>query len=439
MELNDVNEKNMSRSFGSVAQWLDYLEGLHPATIALGLERVREVWQRLRLPPSEARIITVGGTNGKGSSVAMLEAILTAAGYRVGSYTSPHLLRFHERIRLQQQQVTDQPLLTALEAVERARGTTPLTYFEFTTLAALWIFHQQQVAVMLLEVGLGGRLDAVNLLDPDAALLTSIGLDHTEWLGETRDAIAIEKAGIYRPGRVALYSGEDPPPALFAEAERRGVTLGCAGRDYWVESGPEGWSLHLAGEPSSAWEGARFPLPALLGRFQLANAAGVVMLLYALRALLPVPVAAIRQGLAQVRLAGRFQYLAGQPAWLLDVAHNAESAQSLVANLVATGGVKRVVFSMLRDKPVAEVVALLAPHLEQWYLAPLEGARGLELAELEWLVRGQARGEVCGFTRLELAFAAAAREADPQERVLVCGSFHTVAAAMAWLGCENQV
>ena len=320
-----MNHKEFMSS--TLAEWLAHLESLHPKTIALGLERVAEVKARLNLS-SDFPVIIVGGTNGKGSVCAMLEAILHAAGYRVGCYTSPHLLNYNERVRIGKLQASDNELCASFSDIEQARGDIPLTYFEFGTLAAMQLFISHQVDVAILEVGLGGRLDAVNVFDADCAVVTSVDIDHTDYLGETREEIAFEKAGIFRQGRVAICSDNDVPEALAAHAQKIGAELWCIGREF-------GYATHQGQWDYRSREVARMamPYPALRGGFQLSNASAVLAALDAVRERLPVSMAAIRRGLTEVQLAGRFQFVPGKPQLILDVAHNPHAARTLAKNL----------------------------------------------------------------------------------------------------------
>lgn len=414
--------------FSSLDDWLRYQESLHPAEIELGLDRVRAVWQRLHAGPPPFFTITVAGTNGKGSSVAMLEAVLRAAGHATGAYTSPHLLRYNERIRLGGEPVGDAELVAAFARVDAARGEVPLTYFEFGTLAALDIFWRQAPAVALLEVGLGGRLDAVNILDPDIALITGIGLDHTDWLGPDREAIGAEKAGILRPARPAVFAGDDMPASIAARAADLGVPLAVAGRDYACRCDASG--LIWQGR-----EGARrHPLPALPGRHQCANAGGVLAVLEHLPPALRPAAEAIDRGLRAVRLPGRFTRRPGRPEWILDVAHNPDGMRALAALLKRPPGAGRTlaIVGMLRDKAVAEAMQALSPRVDHWLACSPGGPRALPAAELAQVLGGLDRGapvETCA--DVAVAVARARELAGPDDRVLICGSFLTVAGAMA--------
>ena len=420
----------------SLDQWLNRIEGLHPRGIALGLDRVAVVAARLlgTLSPRPASVtFVVGGTNGKGSACAMLEAVLVAAGYRVGCYTSPHLLRFNERVRVDGHDVSDAALVTQFERVEAARhgsdGATPLTYFEFTTLAALALFEDASLDVAILEIGLGGRLDAVNLVDADCAVLMMIDLDHQDWLGNTREAIGAEKAAIMRAGRPAVLADPDPPASVIDHAEALGVDLWRFGEDYRYETFDRQWTWLGRGQRRGG-----LAHPAIRGANQLLNAATVLAALETQRDRLPVPVQAIRQGLARVVLPGRFQVLPGQPAIVLDVGHNPQAAAHLKRNLDAMGFFPQTwaVFGMLGDKDIAEVVGQLARHVDHWICCDLQGPRtvpgeALAATVREVLARSGAEATVVVDATPAAGLARARSEAGPADRILVFGSFLTVA------------
>lgn len=417
--------------FTSLADWLTWQETLHPSEIELGLERVAAVLRRLHPEPPAFAVITVGGTNGKGSTVAMLEAILRAGGYRVGAYTSPHLLRYNERIRLDGVEVDDAALCDSFERIDQARDDTSLTYFEFGTLAAIDIFQRRGVDVAILEVGMGGRLDAVNMLDADVALVTTVAVDHAQWLGETREEIAFEKAGIYRGGRPAIYGGSDVPQSLRAHADAIGARLYCYGSDFGAEpEGEGGWRW---------WGGSRqrhtLPLPALRGRSQVQNAAGVLMALELLADRLPLDQAQIRAGLLAVTLPGRFQMLPGEVSVILDVAHNPQAAAELAANLAALPCTGRTlaVLGMLADKDMAGAIRQLGRAVDHWYPGGLAVARGATAAQLgeALAAAGVASGRITPQATVGAALAAARQAARPGDRIVVFGSFHTVAEALA--------
>jgi dihydrofolate synthase/folylpolyglutamate synthase len=422
--------------FASLAQWLRWQETLHPQAIDLGLERVRTVAQRLALDKPPFTVITVGGTNGKGSCTAFLDAILRASGYAVGAYTSPHLLRYNERIRVNGITIEDDRLCQAFARVDAARNDISLTYFEFGTLAALDIFCSQHIEVAVLEVGLGGRLDAVNLLDADAAVVTSVDIDHSEWLGPDRESIGYEKAGIFRRNRAAICADPMPPTSLLSQARTLGARLYQVNSDYGFRRNTENWSW---------WYGNNrlqpLPLPSLSGDHQLGNAAAALMALTVLQTSLPVDAAAVCQGLTKAYLPGRFQIIPGPVEWILDVAHNAHGANALAHTLAARpcGGITRAVLGMLEDKDTANVARMLDSAVHCWYTATLQGARGQSGKQLATTLKTVAvKGVITPFSSVTDACRAARQEAAAGDRILICGSFHTVAKAMLYIGCDGD-
>lgn len=418
--MNNIRPKDL-------AGWLVYIEQQHPQTIALGLERVGRVRDAMGLAPA-VPVITVAGTNGKGSICAMLEAILAAAGYRVGLYTSPHLLRYSERVRIAGREAEDAALVAAFERVEAARagtgGDTRLTYFEFGTLAAVDLFLRSAVDVLVLEVGMGGRLDAVNAFDADCAIVTSIGLDHMDYLGATREAIGYEKAGIFRAGKPAVLADPVPPSSVLAHAQAIGARLLRLGQEFGYESQCDGWSFW---GPAGRHSG--LPNPALRGGIQLQNASATLAALQALRERLPVSTEDLRRGLVEVELRGRFQLLPGKPALVLDVGHNPQAAAVLAQNLsdLPPCSGTSAVFGMLRDKDIAGVVKLLAPHIDRWFVCTLPVPRGAKASELAQALRQAGVDAVREFENPAKAYAAACSGAAENDRILVFGSFHTVA------------
>jgi len=412
----------------SLEDWLQHVERQHPQAIALGLERAQRVRTRMGLA-FDCPVIVVGGTNGKGSTCAMLEAILRAAGYRTGLYTSPHLLRYNERVRIAGAEAADEALAEGFAAVEAARGEVPLTYFEFGTLAAAWLFWRQRPDALVLEVGLGGRLDAVNIFDADCAILTSIGIDHVDYLGGTREAIGREKAGIFRAGRPAVVADPKPPRTVLEAAAALGARLLLIGRDFhsrahgsqWVFESPEGRRMTLAH-------------PALRGAMQLRNAGAALAALETLRERLPLAMQEVRRGLAEVSLPGRFQVLPGRPQVVLDVAHNPQAAGVLAANLGASGFSPETiaVLGMLRDKDIEGVLRALAGRITRWHLATLGGPRGADADTLERALRAVGvAGPASRHSSVAAALAAARGEAGEGDKIVVFGSFLTVAEAMA--------
>lgn len=412
----------------SLDDWLQYVERQHPQTIALGLERVEAVRTRMELA-FDCPVIVVGGTNGKGSTCAMLESILRAAGYRTGLYSSPHLLRYNERVRISGVEAADEALAAGFAAVEAARGEVQLTYFEFGTLAAAWLFARGKLDALVLEVGLGGRLDAVNVFDADCAVLTSIGIDHVDYLGGTREAIGREKAGIFRAARPAVVADSHPPQSVLGAASALGARLLVIGRDFhcradgtqWLFVSPEGRRMTLAH-------------PALRGAMQLRNAGAALAALETLRERLPLAMQDIRRGLAEVSLPGRFQVLPGRPQVVLDVAHNPEAAGVLAANLGASGFAPETiaVLGMLRDKDIEGVLRAMAGRITRWHLATLGGPRGADAQALERTLRATGATEPASrHSSVAAALAAARGEAGESDKIVVFGSFLTVAEAMA--------
>ena len=457
----------------TLAGWLTYLESLHPKTIALGLERVAQVKQRLNLQP-DFPIIVVGGTNGKGSVCAMLESILHAAGYRVGCYTSPHLLDYNERVRIGKQQASDAELCASFAQIEQVRGDIPLTYFEFGTLAAMQCFISHKVDVAILEVGLGGRLDAVNVFDADCSVVTSVDIDHTDYLGDTREEIAFEKAGIFRSGHVAICADSDVPQALRKHAQEVGAPLWCIGSEFGfhlpspaggggTEGEGRGGETHVvsisktlsptplppAGERLSGgqWNfyskvGTRnsLPFPALRGEFQLYNASATLAALDAMKEKLPVSMEAVRRGLVEVQLAGRFQFVPGRPQLILDVAHNPHAALSLAHNLANLPPAKTfAVFSMLKDKDIAGVVRAMDAQINVWLVAGIDAPRGATTSELAQVLENEGvRGEVKPFVSIAHALNEASNRAGENDRIAAFGSFYTVAEVMQVRGMRNN-
>lgn len=406
--------------FDTLEAWLAWQESLNPRGIELGLDRVRRVLQRLQLAVPPFRVITVGGTNGKGSVTSYAAAVLHAAGIRTGRYLSPHLLRYNERIAVDGRDAADDELCAAFDAVDRARGDEALTYFEFGTLAALEVFRRRDVEVAVLEVGLGGRLDAVNAVDSDVSVVVSIGIDHVDWLGGDINGIAREKAGIFRAGRPAIFGSRSVPDGLVDEAARIGADLRVIGTDF---------DARVAGDRWRWWRGDAvmddLPLPPLAGAHQLANAATAIAAVHALQP--GIPVAAVRDGLVATQLAGRLQTLADNPQVLLDVGHNPDAAARIAEFLRSHPKRTHAVLGMLADKDVSGFLRALAPLVEHWHFASLPGERGQSASQL---AERLAQDDLSLAHDVHDSVAAAAQcamsRARPQDRVLVLGSFHTV-------------
>ena len=420
----------------TLGDWLKYLEALHPSAIDMGLERVREVAARLSIDSAAIKIV-VGGTNGKGSTCAMLESILLAAGYKVGLYTSPHLVRFNERAHLNGDIVTDHDLIQQFEAVEQVRAGVSLTYFEFTTLAVLHLFAQSDLDVMVLEVGLGGRLDAVNIVDADCSIITSVDIDHVEWLGDTREKIGFEKAHIFRADRPAIVSDPAPPQSLLDYAHKIGADLWLFGRDFNYSGDRQQWAFGGREQRRNA-----LAYPALRGANQLLNAAAALAALEALRERLAVPQQAVRQGLLQASLPGRFQILPGQPTIILDVAHNPHAAAVLEKNLGNMGfhPYTYAVFGMLGDKDIEAVVLHMAPRIDHWFCSALPGPRGMSaeatLNKVKAVLAQTGSNapkdvQISSYANVKDAFGAARGKSKPDDRIVVFGSFLTVAEALS--------
>ena len=430
----------------TLADWLDHQQRVHPRAIALGLDRVRAVWTRLGAPAPAPTVITVAGTNGKGSTVAFLEAMLRAGGRRVGAYTSPHLLRYNERVRVDGRDAADARLVEAFARIEAARGDVALTYFEYGTLAALLIFAGAGLDVALLEVGLGGRLDAVNLIDADAAIVTTVDLDHQDWLGNDRDSIGREKAGVFRRGRAAIVGERDPPQALLDEARRIGADLRIAARDFRTATRGEAWHWSGWNDPRAAGEAVDIvlPRPALAAPCQIDNAAAAIAALYALRARLGWNPHALASGVAEARIGARLQRFAGDPGLVVDVAHNPQAARTLAAWLHAQDAQDArtfAVFGALADKDVGGIADALRGRIDGWFLAGLErdSPRGLDAAAVR-----DALGESHGAPRIEAvcadvagALAAAFARAERGDRIVAFGSFFVAAAALQFAAARQ--
>lgn len=413
--------------FSTLDEWLAWQETLHPRKIDLGLERVRSVFDAMQLRRLAPSIVTVAGTNGKGSSVAFLASILAAAGYRVGTYTSPHVYRYNERITVDGEAAGDDELCAAFARIDRLRKDTSLSYFEFGTLAAFQIFADRELDAVILEVGLGGRLDAVNAVDADCALITRIGIDHVEWLGTDREQIGAEKAAIFRPGKPAVCSDILLPDAIGAGADALGARLFVRGKEFDVALSEQHWDWM---GPGSAWPG--LPYPSLAGGFQIDNAAGVLMVLACLQPSLPVSLSAIREGLRRAWMPGRLQLLPGNILRVLDVAHNPQAAEVLAAFLAAhpVSGSTLAVIGMLADKDVEGVIDALDGQVDRWYPGSIDGeARGLDAAVLA----ERAGIEAPLFDSLMGAYRQAMRDARTGDRVVVTGSFVGVAQVLAEL------
>ena len=412
----------------SVQDWLAYIEALHPKSIEMGLERVAIVASRLALQPT-FKIITVAGTNGKGSTCAMLAQIYADAGYRVGTYTSPHLICYQERVKINQQPISDADLCLAFSAVEAARAEVELTYFEMGTLAAVWHFMQTPLDVAILEVGLGGRLDAVNLFDADCAIVTNVDLDHMEFLGDTRELIGAEKAGVYRANQWSICGDDAPPTSLIQHAKQIGAHLKLVNVDYAVLPQEGEWVYR------DAVGDLVLPKLALVGDFQVHNAASVIFAVRALTPHLPVDDAQMLGALARVQLLGRFQYLHHSPDIIVDVAHNPHAALSLKDNIqqIKHSGRVIAVFAMLADKDIAGVVDILKAEVDAWYIAEIDHPRAAKLGQLQSILSAQGVTQpVFAYTKLEDALFSACEKITKNDKIIAFGSFFTVAGILEY-------
>lgn len=411
----------------TTTEWLAYIEALHPKAIAMGLERVKIVADKLDLTPNFP-IITVAGTNGKGSVCAMLSHIYVESGYRVGCYTSPHLNRYNERVCVNLQHISDDDLCNAFEAVEVARGDVALTYFEMGTLAAMWYFCRQNLDVCILEVGLGGRLDAVNVFEPTCAIVTAIDLDHMEFLGDTREKIGFEKAGVFRSNKLAICGDENPPQSLLDYAAKIGANLCLINRDFSVKKIAQAWH-YQAGEQI-----LQLPNIGLVGDFQRNNAACAICAVQHLDKIVHVLEANIHAALRAVKLSGRFQKIHAFPEIFVDVAHNPHAAKSLAHNLKssACSGKTLAVFAMLADKDIDGVVREIAPQISHWHVAELYVPRGAKASALKNILEKHVENTpIETHANVVAALEAACNNAVKNDRIIVFGSFYTVADAIS--------
>jgi len=419
--------------FDTLDSWLAWQEKLHFTEIELGLDRCRKVALSMRLLPPTFFVISIAGTNGKGSCAVLLETILRAAGYKVGLYTSPHLIRYNERIRINGVEADDWELCQAFNRIDEARETTSLTYFEFGTLAAIDLFQRHQVDIAVMEVGLGGRLDAVNMLDADVALISTIDIDHQQWLGSNRNAIGREKAGIFRPMRPAVCADPDPPTSLVETANLVGANLLRSGHEFFHETAAASWSWR-----SGLIEYNGLPIP---GKqlWQIQNASGVMMVLEVIAEKYPVAKDTLLQSLRDFRMPGRSQLVPGKIPVILDVAHNDQSAATLADTIRAlpkTGKI-RLILGMLKDKDHKAFISRLLPSVDNWYLASLDGARGVSSQDLAEVIRASGDdADLQQFAQLEQAVDAARDDAIAGDQIIITGSFVTVGRAMKHIGVK---
>lgn len=413
--------------------WLEHVEGLHSNVIDLGLDRMNIMLKRLNIK-FDCPVFTVGGTNGKGSTCAYIESALLAAGYSVGVHTSPHLIRFNERVRINGVDAADEELIRQFEKVEQARGEMTLSYFEFTLLGILLLFMEKKLDALVLEIGLGGRLDAVNTIEPSVSVITSIGIDHTAYLGKTRESIGWEKAHIYRPGKPAICADANPPITVEQYAKQIGAELLVIGKNFRFE--------HAKGSPSWNFYGSRevlknLPVPSMPGEHQLSNASGAIEALQCLSERLPLSRKAIEEALHSTKITGRFSKVKSNPDIYLDVGHNPHAASELAKMLSeeSFSGKKVAVFGMLSDKDRNQVCKIMSQSFDEWYVSDLEGPRGGSAEDLEDMLKnnGVSSAKIRTFGNVELALKAAMEEVRETDKIIVFGSFLTVAAAVELL------
>ena len=426
--------KSKSPRFSQLVDWLSWQESLHPRKVDLGLARVKRVFESLRPDYHQPLTITVGGTNGKGSCVALLESILRSQGYRVGAYTSPHILRYNERIRINGRPATDTDICDAFFRIDQCRLETTLSFFEFGTLTALDLFAEAKVDVQLLEVGLGGRLDAVNIIGCDVALITSIDIDHKGWLGETREAIGFEKAGIFRPGRPAVIGDFEPPQSLLNHGREIGAQLYRLGKDFTFN--------YVHGSDTWSWHGSRLalrdlPLPGLPGKQQIVNASSVLEVLGHFSQLFPVDDRSIREGLQKADLPGRYQLLPGRPEILLDVAHNPQAAGLLADHLRQNFPGRKifVLFTVMDDKDIKGIISKMRDITHGWVLVPLDNARtASEPRLLEAFSSLDMPLPIAGCRDIEDAWNKIRSQAGPDDLIVIFGSFFLISAFLSGPG-----
>lgn len=418
----------------TLSDWLTYLETAHSSgVIDMGLERVAAVRTTMNLKP-QCPVIIVGGTNGKGSVCAFLTSIYTQAGFKVGTLTSPHIVQFNERIRVNGNPVADEEIVVSFENIQAAQGDVSLTYFEYNTLAAVDIFCRHHVDVMVLEVGLGGRLDAVNIFDADCSVITNVDLDHQQYLGATIEAVAYEKAGIFRRGKPAVFGQQPIPKTLADVAAALDTELLVSGRDFEaIKLEQQQWSFRFHPHTNRAARNRNaLPIPALRGHYQLNNAACALAAIECLYDRLAVDIGAIKRGLLLVNNPGRFQILPGRPMVVLDVGHNPHAARALRTSLIALPFAQRriAVFAMLADKDAHAVIETVKDQFDEWYIAPLDVPRGMNAEDLAAILKASGIEQIKAFTSIAEAYRSALAEASENDRITVFGSFHTVAEVM---------
>jgi dihydrofolate synthase/folylpolyglutamate synthase len=418
----------MKRRFDTVNEWLDWQQTVHPLNIDFKLERILSVYEQLNITSIAKKIITVAGTNGKGSTVSFLESILKKNNYNVGTFTSPHILRYNERIKINQKEIDDESLLDVFEFIDKKRGSTTLTYFEFATLAAFYLFSKSNLDVAVLEVGLGGRLDATNIIDSDVSIITSIGIDHTEFLGSTIDSIALEKAGVMRPFKKSIFAQDKPPAVLFQYAKNKSVNLLTHNNDYLVTRKDKSWDINYKNIKID-----NIPNLKMIGDYQYNYAAASVI---ALSEVLPDCISNsdyIRDALCDTQISGRFQYLQKSPDIILDVAHNEDAAKSLSRNIKNIGYKKIIaVLGILADKDVYSIVEPFCSLISHWYIGTIDSQRGMNADEIKYRINSLFKNKLSigTYSSVSSAFISALRAQDKDTLLLVYGSFYTVSEVL---------
>ncbi len=418
----------MKRRFDSVNEWLEWQQTVHPLNIDFKLERILSVFKKLNISKIAKKIVTVAGTNGKGSTVSFLESILKNNNYKVGAFTSPHILKYNERIKINGREIDDDQLLDAFELIDKKRENNTLTYFEFATLSAFYIFSKLDLDVVILEVGLGGRLDATNIIDSDISIITSIGIDHTEFLGNTIDSIALEKAGVMRPFKKSIFAQNNPPAAIYKYAKNKSVNLLVHNNDYQVIRHPKNWELS-----SKSLSIKKIPNLKLIGDYQYNYAAASVI---ALKEILPScldNISLLKTALSETEISGRFQYVQNSPDIILDVAHNEDAAKSLLKNIKDKGYEQiNVVLGILNDKDVYSIVEPFIPYVNNWFIGTINSERGMNAEEIEYRIKSMFKKNlnIRTFNSISTAFCSAKTEQKSSSLLLVYGSFYTVSEVL---------
>jgi dihydrofolate synthase/folylpolyglutamate synthase len=418
----------MKRRFDTVNEWLEWQQTVHPLNIDFKLERILSVYEKLDVAKVAKKIITVAGTNGKGSTVSFLESILCKNNINVGTFTSPHILKYNERIKINGKEIDDESLLNVFELIDQKRGNTTLTYFEFATLSAFYLFSKADLDVVVLEVGLGGRLDATNIIDSDVSIITSIGIDHTEFLGDTIDSIALEKAGVMRPFKKCIFAQENPPSVLYKYSKNKSVNLLIHNNDYTVNRYSDSWSI-----VSKAMEIQDIPNLKMIGDYQYNYATASVI---ALNDILPEALSnqeLLKNALCDTLIPGRFQYLQHSPDIILDVAHNEDAAKSLATNIKRLGYKKiHVVLGILADKDVYSIVKPFSLLVDHWHIGTISSERGMNAEEIKFRIKSLFKNKfsIETYNSISAAYHGAKNQQDDNTLILVYGSFYTVSEAL---------